>query len=349
MAALRAGIVGGSGFGGGELLRILSRHPEVRVTAVTSRRHAGRPVADVHLNLLGHVDLMFADLEADDLAKEVDVLFFALPHGEAAKRMTRVLDAAPELRIVDLSGDFRLNDVEEWERAYGREHPAGDLSGEFVYGLTEAFRDQIRQSRRVANPGCFATGAILALLPLAEEGLLDGNVAISGITGSSGSGAEPKMTTHHPERTEDFRAYRPLTHQHEPEIRLALERAGAGAGGFSPAMVPHSAPFVRGIFTTASIFPTRPLSREMIRGLYEARYGPEPFVRLREDTPRVTVVRGTNHCDVAVTADDEGKRLVVLSAIDNLVKGMAGQAVQNMNLLFDLAESAGLLDPGTHP
>ncbi len=338
---IRAGIVGGSGYGGRELLRILSRHPRVTVTAVTSRRHAGRSVAEVHDTLPELRDLCFSDGAAPDLAREADVLFFALPHGEAAGRMREVTEAAPELRIIDLSGDFRLADAGAWEAAYGRPHPAPELCGTFVYGLPELSREEIRAARRVANPGCFATAAVLALLPLAGAGRLPRDVALSGITGSSGSGAEPKPATHHPERAEDFRAYRPLAHQHVPEIEAALRSAGAGET--AAALVPHSGPFVRGIFLTACLFPEDPLPAEELRALYAARYEGEPFVLLRETTPRAAVVRGTNRCEVAVAAGREGRQAVVLAALDNLVKGMAGQAVQNLNLLFGLDETEGLL------
>jgi N-acetyl-gamma-glutamyl-phosphate reductase len=342
---IRVGIIGGSGYGGGELLRLLAGHGKAEVFAVTSRSSAGCPVADAHPSLLGTTKLSFTDREAAEVATEVDCLFFALPHGETATRMAAVFDSAPDVRVVDLSGDFRLKDAAAWESAYEREHPCPDLVPEFVYGLCEANRKQIATATRVANPGCFATGAALALLPLAEAGRLAGSVVVNGVTGSSGSGAAPKAGTHHPERASDFRAYRPLAHQHEPEITMAL--ADAGAAGFRLAMVPHSAPLVRGIFTTAYVFPDSPLSAERLREIYVSRYGPERFIRLRDDSPRLAVVAGTNWCDIGVASRDDA--VVVLSAIDNLVKGMAGQAVQNMNLMFGLPEDEGLRFPGMHP
>ncbi len=347
MDTIRIGIVGGAGYGGGELLRLLLAHPHARVVEVTAKRNAGAPVHGVHENLLGATSLVFTDRDPAALAREVDVLFLALPHGEGAARMAAVLDAAPDVRVIDLSGDFRLADAAEWEEAYERPHPAPGLVGTFVYGLPEAFRPAIRASRRVANPGCFATGAILSLLPLARAGLLAGPVALNGVTGSSGSGTDPKPGTHHPERALDFRAYRPLRHQHLPEIVRALR--GAGGVAFQPAMVPHSAPLVRGIFTTAYLFPAAPIPPDRLREVYDVACAGEPFLRLREETPRVAVVKGTNFCDVAVAASPDGRQVVVTTAIDNLVKGMAGQAVQNMNLLFGLPEIEGLSGPGMHP
>jgi len=344
---IRVAVVGASGYGGGEMLRLLHGHPVFEVTAAASRSRAGRPVSDAHPNLLGVSSLAFTDRPAPELAREADALLFGLPHGEAAAVMPRVLEAAPEIRIVDLSGDFRLDDAAAWEAAYGRAHPAPDLLREFTYGLVEDRRDEIAAARRIANPGCFATGSILALLPLAQAGILRGDFVVNGVTGSSGSGAHAKETTHHPERAEDYRAYRALSHQHAPEIAMAL--AAAGAEGPRPALVAHSAPFVRGIFTTAYVFPKEPVTPARLREIYKSRYGPEPFVRLRDGTPRLATVRGTNWCDIAVAAREDGGVLTVLSAIDNLVKGMAGQAVQNLNILFGLEETEGLLLTGMHP
>lgn len=347
MDRIRVGIIGGSGYGGGELLRLLASHDGVEVVAATSRRHAGRPVHAVHDNLLGTSELVFTDDRPEAIATSVDLLFFALPHGEAATHMPAVLDAAPDVRVIDLSGDFRLDDAAAWEQAYGRPHPAPELVGDFVYGLPELFRVRIRGAKLVANPGCFATGSILALAPLAAERVLAGDVVSDGFTGSSGSGAEPKWMTHHPERAEDVRVYRPLDHQHVPEIERALGRAGAR--DVRIAMVPHSGPFVRGIFTTAYFFPREPITPAHLASIYEEFYADEPFVRLRGGSPRLATVRGTNFCDVAVAARPDGSQLTIMTAIDNLVKGMAGQAVQNLNLLFGRPEKEGLRFPGTHP
>jgi N-acetyl-gamma-glutamyl-phosphate/LysW-gamma-L-alpha-aminoadipyl-6-phosphate reductase len=338
----RVGIVGGSGYGGAECMLWILGHPRLEVVAATSRRHAGRPVSDVHGNLLGFTDLAFTDASAVDLAEDVDALIFALPHGEALARIPEVVERRPDLRIVDLSGDFRLRDPAAYEAAYGRPHPAPEIAATFAYGLTETNRDAIRHATRVANPGCFATGSAFALAPLALAGLLVEDAFVAAATGSSGSGAEAKATTHHPERAQDYRAYRVLRHQHAPEIEQHLADLG---GPVRVELVPHSAPLARGIFTTARVrLPEgAPDAREVFANLAEA----EPFVRLRTDTPRLAAVARTNLVDVAVHAD--GRTLVVLTAIDNLGKGMAGQAIQNLNLLLGYPETEGLLRPGGRP
>jgi len=313
----RVAIVGASGYGGQELLRLLAAHPEFEVAAVTSQRLVGRAVTDVHQNLAGFYDgLEFTS--ADALPADCDAVFLAVPHGAAAP----IAKTLGDRRIVDLSRDFRADDT-------------------FVYGLTESNRAALAETRRVANPGCFATGALLALLPLAEKGLLHGDVTLAQTTGSSGSGAEARAGTHHPERVQDMRAYKVLTHQHEAEIVRQLQHTGASE--FDVAMIPQSGPFARGIFTVAHV---RVPESVDVAQLYAERYRDEPFVRLRESTPAVRHVARTNFCDLAVHR--RGDRVVILGAIDNLGKGMAGQAIQNLNALCGLPETTGLLFPGTN-
>lgn len=344
-ARVPVGIVGASGYGGGETARWLLRHPRFRLAAATARRAAGRRLADVHEFLEGATDLVVGDEDAASLARGVEALVFALPHGEAAKVMPAVLDANPSIRVVDLSGDFRLDDAAAWERAYGMPHPAPRLLGRFVYGFTEAHRADIAAARCVANPGCFATAVAAALFPLAARGLLRGESVVFAATGSSGSGAEPSATTHHPERAADFRAYKVLDHQHVPEIERLLRESGAADPRVS--MVPHSGPFVRGIFASATALLDPPVEAGALEGLLREVYAGEPFVRIRRGTPRVAVVAGTNFVDLSVHA--AGGRAVVLAAIDNLGKGMASQAVQNLNCMFGFPETDGLLDFGTRP
>ncbi len=339
------GIVGASGYGGAEVARRLLAHPRFELTAVTARRAAGKRLADVHEFLEGSTDLVLTDEDPSGLARRVWALVFSLPHGEAAKAMPAVLDANPRLRVVDLSGDFRLDDPAEWKQAYGRPHPCPDLLGHFVYGLPEAHREDLRGASLVSNPGCFATGAALALFPLAARGMLRGEAVVFGVTGSSGSGVDPSETTHHPERAQDFRAYKVLAHQHAPEIERLLRESGASDPVVS--LVPHSGPFVRGIFTTATALIDSGVDPGTLEGLVREVYAGEPFVRVRRGTPRVSVVAGTNFCDLAVHA--KGRRVVILTAIDNLGKGMAGQAVQNLNLLFGFPETEGLRDTGGRP
>lgn len=340
---LRVAIVGASGYGGSELLRILLYHPYVEVTALTSRRHAKQPLGAVHPHLAHHRDLFFTDPPMETVAEDCDAVFLALPHGESMGRVAPF--AAKDRLILDLSADFRLKDPLRYEKAYGKPHAAPDLLPTFVYGQTELFRDRIRKARRVACPGCFPTGSLLALGPLAREGLLKGRVAVSAATGSSGSGAEPGAGTHHPTRAEDFRAYKPLVHQHVHEIVQALN--DLGARDLELLFVPHSAPMVRGIFTTAFVSLPMPMDAAGAATFYKGHYGSESFVRIVEGSPRAAVVAGTNFADLSATA--RGKDLVVLTAVDNLVKGAAGQAVQNLNLIMGWPETTGLEHPGSQP
>lgn len=342
MATLRVGIVGASGYGGGELLRLLAAHPETEISAVTAKRSAGKPVAEVHRNLRERTDLVFEDAPPAAVVARSDFVFVALPNEQAGEAVAAVRRAGG--RCIDLSGAFRLRDDAQHRHFYRFDPPAPDLRGEFVFGLTEAFRDQLPRAQAVANPGCFATAAMLALLPLAEAGWLSGNVIVNGVTGSSGAGADGTPGTHHPTRAQGFWSYKPLVHQHSPEIHQALTDMGAGEFGLS--FVPHSAPFVRGIFATAYVQLTLAQAAGAEQ-LYTDRYARERFVRLVPGTPDVNVVAGSNYADVSVAV--RGTQLVAFCAIDNLVKGAAGQAVQNMNVMCGFDESAGLDFPGLAP
>jgi len=335
-------LYGAAGYGGQELLRILSNHPLLRVAVATSQRHAGRPVEAVLPQLEGfYPDLAFQSPRAP-LAVRCEAVLLATPHGVSHKLFAALLERDPDLKVVDLSGDFRLHDEARFHAAYGAERSLPSAAAKFAYGSTETNREAIHAARWVANPGCFATGAILALGPLAERGLLQGDVTLAQTTGSSGSGADPKPATHHPERAQDLRAYKVLAHQHEPEVAQELERLGAG--GFDLGMVPLSGPFSRGIFTVASL---RVDAAVDVAALYRERYSGEFFVRLRSESPALRHVVRTNFCDLSIHR--RGERVVVLTAIDNLGKGMATQAVQNLNLILGLDERAGLLAPGANP
>jgi len=342
MSKIDLAIFGGAGYGGQELLHLLTAHPHFRVATVTSRRLEGRSVEEALPQLGGSFPgLRFASPE-EDLPEGCAGAFLATPHGVSQPLFVRLHAHDPELRVVDLSGDFRLKDRDLFYSVYGAEHRFPAEGAEFAYGLTETNRAEILARRFVANPGCFATGAILALAPLAERGLLTGDVGLAQTTGSSGSGVAVKETTHHPERAQDMRAYKVLTHQHQPEVDQELRRLGAG--DFDIGMVPQSGPFTRGIFTVAHV---RLAEDVDLAGLYAERYRDEYFVRLRTGTPTLRHVTRTNFCDIAVHT--RGRRAVVLTAIDNLGKGMAGQAIQNMNLLFGHDETAGLRRPGVNP
>lgn len=336
---IRAAVLGGTGYGGMELLRLLLGHPEIEVTALTSRTEEG-PVSDRYPHLAGFTDLSFTREDAAvraQLAQENDLLFFAKPHGVSASELPPVLDSG-SARIVDLSGDFRLVDSESYPTWYDFEHPHPEVLGHVVYGLAECGqREAIRAARVVANPGCHATATLMAMYPAARADAPTGRIAVSSVTGSSGSGSRPKAGTHHPERFMNFKAYRPLEHQHLPEV---LQVSGVQV---PLDFVPHSAPFARGIHVTALI-PVRQGLESAAAAAYARHYADEPFVRLRAKPPEVRAVVGTNLVDVHVTVGTGV--LCVTVAIDNLGKGMAGTAVQNANLMFGLDERAGLDRPG---
>lgn len=354
MTTAQAYILGASGYGGGELLRLLSQHPQVGPVRGVSRAYAGRAFAEAHPNLRAVAGGAFEG-EPDWVSfaeAETPVVFSALPHGELARRLPDLeatwarLGLAERLVLIDLSGDFRLDAADAYERAYGVAHPCAQSLGAFVYGLPEWRRKALEGARRIANPGCFATAIQLALLPLARTRNL-GLVAVSAATGSSGSGAAPSKTTHHPSRANDFRAYKMLAHQHEAEVVRLLEEEGATGSCF--AFVPHSAPLVRGIFATVQFrAPAEAdLAHEELRRRYDAFYAGSAFVRMVEESPRVAAVVGSNYCDIAV--HEKRGTVVLLVALDNLVKGMAGQAIQNMNLALGYPETSGLMQVAIYP
>jgi N-acetyl-gamma-glutamyl-phosphate/LysW-gamma-L-alpha-aminoadipyl-6-phosphate reductase len=340
-------IFGASGYGGGELLYWLSRHPDIGSLRGTSRSLAGRPFSDAHPNLRGVVDGHFeSEVCWRELAQsEQPVVFSALPHGELAKTL-RKLEAAwsesgitERLLLVDLSGDFRMPDPAAFEQANGTPHPCPELLSGFVYGLPEWNRDAISRARRIASPGCFATALQLALLPL--RGLKVGFVAANAVTGSSGSGAAPSMATHHPTRANDFRAYKVLAHQHSAEVRMMMAECDIRG---TLAFVPHSGPFVRGIFATIQFEMPAGLDLLQLQARVADAFVGHPFVRIVEESPRVAAVAGSNFADLAIAANETSSAIMV--AIDNLGKGMAGQAVQSMNLALGLSETTALWTVG---
>jgi N-acetyl-gamma-glutamyl-phosphate reductase common form len=337
---IKIAIFGGSGYGGSELLRILLFHPNAEIVLVTANEHAGKMVGDVHKNLFGVCDLRFALAPEDLSTLDADIAFFALPHGQALHLIPQL---PKNVKAIDLSGDFRIADADVFEQFYKLEK--SDLQSEFVYGLTETNREQIKSARYVANPGCFATAALLALAPMVRSGLLTGKIVVDAKTGSSGSGAKAAANTHHPQRTNSFYAYKPFQHQHVPEIEQHLKEVGELPGDF--VFMTHSLPVARGIFASCYLETTNLLTNEDVRNLYELFYRDSLFVRLVEGSPDINWVKTTNFCDIA--AHSAGKQIAVFAALDNLVKGAAGQAVQNMNLMFGLDESVGLKFIGTNP
>ena len=340
---IKIAIFGGSGYGGSELLRILLFHPNAEIVLVTANEHAGKAVGEVHKNLFGLTDLRFEKSPEDLSALEnIDAAFFALPHGQALKLVPQLPES---VKVVDLSGDFRINDAEVFQKFYKLEHTATDLQTKFVYGLTETNREAIKAANHIANPGCFATATLLALAPVVKSGLLAGKIIVDAKTGSSGSGAKAAANTHHPQRMNSFYAYKPFEHQHVPEIEQHLRSVGEFASEF--VFMTHSLPVSRGIFASCYLETTVNLTGEDLKHLYELFYKDSFFVRSVEGSPDINWVKTTNFCDIA--AHSNGKQIAVFSAIDNLVKGAAGQAVQNMNLMFGLDEKTGLMLIGTNP
>jgi N-acetyl-gamma-glutamyl-phosphate reductase len=347
----KAAVIGGSGYGGAELVRRLLLHPDVELVRVASIDFIGEPLSTVHPNLEGQTDLKFEGLSPADAARGMDVVLLGLPHKVSAGKAQEIMQTGA--RIVDLSGDFRLRDPAAYEKYYGARHPCPEelTKGTFVYGLPEMNREAIRKAKYVASPGCFATTIELALLPLARAGLLSGAVEVVGITGSSGSGIAPSAGTHHPTRSNNLKTYKPLEHQHIPEIAQTL--ADAGAPGVTLRFVPVSAPLSRGIFATCFAHVAESVDGAAVKKLYTETFSREPFVRIpARRLPEVVAVKGTNYAEVGVQAGDasDGKRvLACFSATDNLIKGGAGQAIQSMNLMLGLDERLTLEDPGGWP
>lgn len=349
MKRFKAAIIGGSGYGAGEMIRRLLIHPEVELVRVASIDYVDEPVWAAHPNLTERTNLRFENITPAEAAKGCDVALLALPHKVTAAKVPELIELG--IKIVDMSGDFRLTDVAAYERYYETKHPCPELLDRFVYGLCELNREAIKAATCVASPGCFATTIELGLLPLAEAGLLSGPIHVQAITGSSGSGAAAKPTTHHPVRSQTLRSYKPLTHQHTPEITETLE--SAGAENLQLRFVPVSAPLARGILATAFVEVPASKSADEITTLFRERYAGERFVRVPQGRlPEVAAVAGSNYVEVGVSVgepDGDTRTVTCFSATDNLIKGGAGQAIQNMNLVLGLDEALSLEDPGSWP
>ena len=341
---IRVGIVGGTGYTGVELLRILALHPGVEVTAVTSRADAGLRVDQLYPSLRGLYDLQFTLPEAENL-RHCDAVFFATPNGTAMTMAAELLTHG--VRILDLSADFRLKDVAEWEKWYGMTHAAPNLIAEAVYGLPEVNREQIRQARLIACPGCYPTAVQLGFLPLLESGVVSAEHLIADVkSGVSGAGRKAEISSLLSEAGESFKAYAVAGHRHLPEITQGLQIAAGQAVGLT--FVPHLTPMIRGIHATLYARLTRQVD---LQAVFAQRYQHETFVDVlpvgsHADTRNV---RGGNRCQIAVHQPQGGDTVVILSVIDNLVKGASGQAVQAMNLMFGLPESLGLQTVALYP
>jgi len=344
---IKAGIVGGTGYTGVELLRILSLHPDVTVSVVTSRADAGTRVDAVYPNLRGLCNAVFSLPELDNLTS-CDVVFFATPNGTAMLMAAQLLEKG--VKVIDLSADFRLQDAEEWQRWYGMEHACPELIKEAVYGLPEVNREAIKSARLVACPGCYPTAVQLGFLPLIENNLIDAGHLIADVkSGVSGAGRKAELATLMSETGESFKAYAVGGHRHLPEIRQGLEQVAGKSVGLT--FVPHLTPMIRGIHATLYGQLLGDTSLEDIQALYQSRYADEVFVDvLAQGThPDTRHVRGSNNCQMAIHQPQGGRTIVVLSVIDNLVKGASGQAVQVMNLMFALPENTGLRIVALYP
>lgn len=342
---IKAGIVGGTGYTGVELLRILTLHPGVRVQAVTSRADAGKRVDALYPNLRGFVDVCFTEPDVEVLSA-CNVVFFATPNGTAMRMVPELL--ARQVKVIDLAADFRLRDPTLWETWYGEPHTCPELLAEAIYGLPEIQREAIRTARLVANPGCYPTAVQLGLLPLVEAGVVDLDSLIADAkSGVSGAGRKAELPILMSETGESFKAYAVPGHRHLPEIRQGLEQVAGRPVTLT--FVPHLAPMIRGIHAT--LYARLSAGVSDLQALYTARYRDEPFVDVMPagSHPDTRNVRGVNRCQIAVHRPQGGDIVVVLSVIDNLVKGAAGQAVQNMNLMFGQEETAGLRSIGLYP
>jgi N-acetyl-gamma-glutamyl-phosphate reductase len=335
---IKVGVVGGTGYTGVELLRLLAAHPGAELVVITSRSDAGQPVADMFPNLRGSLDIAFTAPDPA-LLQSCDLVFFATPNGIAMTMVPELLAAG--VRVIDLAADFRLQQAEEWAQWYGVPHACPEFLRRAVYGLPEINREAIAQAHLVANPGCYPTAVQLGFLPLIEEGLVDLDYLIADAkSGVSGAGRKAATASLLSEASENFKAYAVPGHRHLPEIRQGLELASGHPVGLT--FVPHLTPMIRGIHAT--LYARLRDTERDLQALYEARFSDERFVDVLPEGmhPETRSVRGANHCRIAVHRPQQGDTVVVLSVIDNLVKGAAGQAVQNMNIMFGLAEETGL-------
>jgi N-acetyl-gamma-glutamyl-phosphate reductase len=333
------GIIGGSGYTGGELMRLLASHHEANVVAVTSRSRKGQKVSDTHTHLRKIYDLEFEDLNMEEVASRSDIVFTAVPHGTAMQVVPALIKAG--VKVIDLSADYRLK-TDVFEKVYKIKHTD---PREAVYGIPELHPEVSKQSF-IANPGCYPTGASLAAAPLADAGLID-RAVFDSKSGVSGAGAEPSIVSHYPNMAENIQAYKLTNHRHRAEIVQELTRLDEKLKKIS--FTPHVIPSVRGILTTAHIFVKKEIDINELTDIYTNFYKNNPFIRLIKGIPMLSSVRGSNFCDIGFEIEQGSDRIVIISAIDNLVKGASGQAIQNMNLMFGLDETMGLWTPATAP
>ncbi|MCZ6616002.1 MAG: N-acetyl-gamma-glutamyl-phosphate reductase [Thaumarchaeota archaeon] len=349
---MKVGVIGGTGFVGGELLRLLLQHPKIEVVFATSRQHSGEPIQRTHPNLRGFTDLQFTEQNPANVGKVCDLVFTAVPHGTAVELVTDLVKTG--VRIIDMSADFRLQNPQDYSKWYGYEHDRPDLISKFTYGVPELHRSEIKSSNYVSCPGCMAVTSILALAPIIRSGLIDlERIVVDAKIGSSGAGIEPSAANHHAERYGVVRPYKPVGHRHTAEIEQEL--AKISGKNVKVAMSAHGVNMVRGILVTCHTFLKREIVISDIWKSYRASYQDEPFVRLVRDKrglyrfPDPKILVGSNFCDIGFDHDTHTNRLVILAAIDNLMKGAAGSAIQCMNLMFGFPETEALMTAGIHP
>ena len=349
---MKVGLIGGSGYIGGELIRILLGHPDVELTTIVSRQNVGKYIHKIHSNLRGYTTLKFSPLDENYLAKTCETVFTATPHGSSRDLVPKLLES--NLKVIDMSADFRLKNPRDYPVWYGWEHTNSQFLDKAVYGLPELHREEIRKADLVGVPGCMATSAILGLAPLVKEDLIEKErIVVDLKVGSSGSGSKPSVASHHAERFGGVRPYKTVGHRHIAEIEQELNLLTAQPVKIS--FSPHAVNMVRGILATMHVFPTKKIEETEIWKAYRTLYKDEPFIRYVKDReglyrlPDPKVVAGSNFCDIGFEKDDHANRLVILTAIDNLVKGAAGQAVQCLNIMQSLGEKTGLQAASLHP
>jgi len=342
---INVGIVGATGYTGSELLRFLLFHPRVNINFVTSRHYAGSKLYEIHRFLKGVTELNFTEPKIENFPPDTDCIFLATPHGISMTLVPYIQKTFPNTKIIDLSGDFRLLNQNIYKQYYGKVHKAPELLGSFVYGLPEFNREKIKKAKYVANPGCFATGILLAIYPLFKSGFVKREITVVSVTGSSGSGETPKDATHHPVRAKNFKSYKILTHQHLPEIERFLKDEFIN-WDYEICFIPQSGPFVRGIYTTATLY-NENISPDILKESFSSVYSHEKFIRIVDGSPEIVSVYGSNYVEISLLY--KNNFIVTMSAIDNLVKGASGQAIQNMNLMFGYEENEGIEFPGMRP
>ncbi|KON33935.1 MAG: N-acetyl-gamma-glutamyl-phosphate reductase [miscellaneous Crenarchaeota group-6 archaeon AD8-1] len=349
---MKIGIIGGSGYVGGELLRLLLNHPKVEISLVTSRKYSGEYVFNVHPNLRGITQLKFMPQNLSEIQNKCDIVFTATPHGSSINIVPKLLEVG--LKVIDMSADFRLKDPYDYDKWYGWKHPNPDLLNEAVYGLPELHREKIKKAFLVACPGCMATASILGLAPILKADLVEKEKIIIDLKiGSSGGGAKPTIVSHHPERFGGVRPYKVIGHRHIAEVQQELNQLTKTANliGFTP----HAVNMVRGILATIHTFPIQSIKNKDIWAVLRDFYSDEPFIRIVKykkgpyKLPDPKIVLGTNFCDIGFELDSRVNHLLIFSAIDNMIKGASGQGIQCLNILMGIPENSGLNNIGFHP